>query len=88
MKASERILVVTSRPEWQWKRSGCQDDERNWSRVWGPSDANRLMEEGTARAGIKPCLMPGGPKPADSSASPERLYSEIGRLKMELSCYY
>jgi len=25
-----------------------------------------------------------GPKPADSSASPERLYSEIGRLKMEL----
>jgi transposase-like protein len=25
-----------------------------------------------------------GPKPADPSASPERLYSEIGRLKMEL----
>lgn len=25
-----------------------------------------------------------GPKPADRSASPERLYSEIGRLKMEL----
>ena len=25
-----------------------------------------------------------GPKPVDSSASPERLYSEIGRLKMEL----
>jgi transposase-like protein len=25
-----------------------------------------------------------GPKPADQSASPERLYSEIGRLKMEL----
>ena len=25
-----------------------------------------------------------GPKPADLSASPERLYSEIGRLKMEL----
>ena len=25
-----------------------------------------------------------GPKPADSSTSPERLYSEIGRLKMEL----
>lgn len=24
------------------------------------------------------------PKPADPSASPERLYSEIGRLKMEL----
>ena len=25
-----------------------------------------------------------GPKPADPSVSPERLYSEIGRLKMEL----
>jgi transposase-like protein len=25
-----------------------------------------------------------GAKPADESASPERLYSEIGRLKMEL----
>ena len=25
-----------------------------------------------------------GPKPIDPSASPERLYSEIGRLKMEL----
>ena len=25
-----------------------------------------------------------GPKPTDPSASPERLYSEIGRLKMEL----
>ena len=25
-----------------------------------------------------------GPKPVDHSASPERLYSEIGRLKMEL----
>lgn len=25
-----------------------------------------------------------GPKPVDESASPERLYSEIGRLKMEL----
>ncbi len=25
-----------------------------------------------------------GPQPADPSASPERLYSEIGRLKMEL----
>jgi transposase-like protein len=25
-----------------------------------------------------------GPKPADPSATPERLYSEIGRLKMEL----
>lgn len=25
-----------------------------------------------------------GPKSADQSASPERLYSEIGRLKMEL----
>jgi len=25
-----------------------------------------------------------GPKPADPCASPERLYSEIGRLKMEL----
>jgi transposase len=25
-----------------------------------------------------------GTKPVDSSASPERLYSEIGRLKMEL----
>ena len=25
-----------------------------------------------------------GPKPADPSASPERLYSEIGRLKVEL----
>ena len=25
-----------------------------------------------------------GPKPVDSSASSERLYSEIGRLKMEL----
>ena len=25
-----------------------------------------------------------GPKPADPSASPKRLYSEIGRLKMEL----
>ena len=25
-----------------------------------------------------------GPKPDDPSASPERLYSEIGRLKMEL----
>ncbi|MDO8334645.1 MAG: hypothetical protein Q7T35_08255 [Nitrosomonas sp.] len=25
-----------------------------------------------------------GPKPADSSASPGWLYSEIGRLKMEL----
>ena len=25
-----------------------------------------------------------GPKPADPSASPERLYSEIGRLKMKL----
>ncbi|BBO99628.1 transposase [Sulfuriferula nivalis] len=25
-----------------------------------------------------------GPKPVDLSASPERLYSEIGRLKMEL----
>ena len=25
-----------------------------------------------------------GPKPADPSASPERRYSEIGRLKMEL----
>lgn len=25
-----------------------------------------------------------GPKPADPSASPERLYAEIGRLKMEL----
>jgi transposase-like protein len=25
-----------------------------------------------------------GPKPADPAASPERLYSEIGRLKMEL----
>ena len=25
-----------------------------------------------------------GPKPADPSASPERLYSEIGRLKMEV----
>lgn len=25
-----------------------------------------------------------GPKPADPSSSPERLYSEIGRLKMEL----
>src|SRR4030067_1452418 len=25
-----------------------------------------------------------GPKPADPSASPERLYSEIGRLKMEI----
>ena len=27
-----------------------------------------------------------GPKPVDESASPERLYSEIGRLKMELDC--
>lgn len=25
-----------------------------------------------------------GPQPVDASASPERLYSEIGRLKMEL----
>lgn len=25
-----------------------------------------------------------GPKPADPSADPDRLYSEIGRLKMEL----
>ena len=25
-----------------------------------------------------------GPKPEDPSANPERLYSEIGRLKMEL----
>ena len=25
-----------------------------------------------------------GPKPVDESASPERLYSEIGRLTMEL----
>ena len=25
-----------------------------------------------------------GPKPADPAVSPERLYSEIGRLKMEL----
>ena len=25
-----------------------------------------------------------GPKPVDQSATPERLYSEIGRLKMEL----
>ena len=25
-----------------------------------------------------------GPKPVDQSADPERLYSEIGRLKMEL----
>ena len=25
-----------------------------------------------------------GPKPVDQSAHPERLYSEIGRLKMEL----
>lgn len=25
-----------------------------------------------------------GPKPVDPSATPERLYSEIGRLKMEL----
>ena len=25
-----------------------------------------------------------GPKPADPSASPDRLYSEIGRLKMDL----
>ena len=25
-----------------------------------------------------------GPKPADPSSSPDRLYSEIGRLKMEL----
>lgn len=25
-----------------------------------------------------------GPKPADPSATPDRLYSEIGRLKMEL----
>ena len=25
-----------------------------------------------------------GPKPVDASASPERLYSEIGRLKMDL----
>ena len=25
-----------------------------------------------------------GPKPVDPSASPERLYSEIGRLKLEL----
>ncbi len=25
-----------------------------------------------------------GPKPVDESAGPERLYSEIGRLKMEL----
>jgi transposase-like protein len=25
-----------------------------------------------------------GPKPADPSTSPDRLYSEIGRLKMEL----
>ena len=25
-----------------------------------------------------------GPKPVDESAAPERLYSEIGRLKMEL----
>ena len=25
-----------------------------------------------------------GPKPVDQSVSPERLYSEIGRLKMEL----
>jgi hypothetical protein len=29
-----------------------------------------------------------GSKPADPSASPEQLYSEIGRLKMELGCYY
>jgi hypothetical protein len=28
-----------------------------------------------------------GPKPADLSASPERLYSGIGCLKMELDCY-
>ena len=27
-----------------------------------------------------------GPEPVDESASPERLYSEIGRLKMELDC--
>jgi transposase-like protein len=26
-----------------------------------------------------------GPKPADPSASPELLYSEVGRLKMELN---
>jgi hypothetical protein len=28
MKASERILVVASRPEWQWKRYGYQDGDK------------------------------------------------------------
>ena len=82
MKRSARILQANSKPRshWTWpqngKRSG-QEFEVYPTQVglW----KKELQEQASSLFDARR-----GPKPADPSASPERLYSEIGRLKMEL----
>jgi len=84
VKRSGRFLVESSRPRWHWKRfvvSGRNEIGREFGvhptqvGLW----KKELLEQASHLFDAKR-----GPKPADPSASPERLYSEIGRLKMEL----
>jgi len=53
-------------------------------RSLGCIQAGRYVEEELQRSGIQPIWCQARAETADPSASPERLYSEIGRLKMEL----
>ena len=53
-ESKRKNLVVTSSQSGSGSVTGYQDGERNWSRVWGASDASRLMKEGTEEQASSP----------------------------------
>lgn len=84
-ESKRKILPACSRPRWHWKRIRGLKTSNEIGQAFGvhPTQVGlwkkELQEQASSLFDTKR-----GPKPVDPSASPERLYSEIGRLKMEL----
>jgi transposase-like protein len=85
VKVSARIPAVNTRPRWRLRPSGGVKTINEIAQEFGvhPTQVGLWKKELQEQAaGIFDARR--GPKPVDQSAHPERLYCEIGRLKMEL----
>ncbi len=85
MQASARILPAGSRLRWRWKQSVALTTSNEIGQEFGvpPTQLGLGKKEWQEQASSL-FEAKRGPQPADPSASLERRYSEIGRLKMEL----
>ena len=61
-----------------------EDGQRDCADIWSASGAGRAVEEGDSGEGRRVFEVKRGPKPVDENSSEDRLYGEIGRLKMEV----